>query len=93
MPKRPSENRQFSVRLETERLLLRNMEPADLDFLLNLWTDPEVTLYMGGPRERQALARSLEECVEDPCKDEWDLWPVFEKATGRPVGHCGLLNK
>lgn len=93
MKKEPHENRIFPIRLETERLLLRNMEPEDLDFFLNLWTDPEVTRYMGGPRKREILEPNLKECIENPCKDEWDLWPVIEKASGRPVGHCGLLDK
>jgi len=36
--------------LETGRLILRYQQPADVAFLVELWTDPEVTRYRGGSR-------------------------------------------
>ena len=41
--------------LETERLELRRLQSRDIPSLLDLWTDPEVTAYMGGPRDRDQL--------------------------------------
>lgn len=78
--------------LQTARLLLRSMQPADIPALVALWSDPEVTRYVGGPREPARLAESFEEDLRNP-PAAYDLWPVCEQATGRLVGHCGLLDK
>lgn len=81
------------MRLETERLLLRPFEARDIDALVGLWTDPEVTRFMGGPRDPAELKALFEEDAGDPSSDRYDLWPVEERATGEVVGHCGLLDK
>jgi ribosomal-protein-alanine N-acetyltransferase len=82
-----------STVLETERLLLRGQSASDLPFLIDLWTDPDVTSYLGGPRKRQRLEADLREGSCEPPAGSHDLWPTVERATGRPVGHCGLLRK
>jgi RimJ/RimL family protein N-acetyltransferase len=79
--------------LETQRLILRRLQPSDIEFLIGLWTDPQVTRYMGGPRESRWLQSVFEETARDPYAENYDLWPVVEKATGRLVGHCGLSEK
>lgn len=81
------------VHLETDRLLLRNVMAEDGDFLVRLWTDPEVTRYMGGPRDEKRMREAVEADARNPEKQEFDLWTLVEKETGRPVGHCGLLRK
>lgn len=79
--------------LETERLILRRQQAADVTFLTNLWADPEVTRYMGGPRERRWLQSVFEGTAANPFAERYDLWPVVEKETGQVVGHCGLVDK
>ncbi len=42
--------------LYTERLVLRRLQSAsEIAALLDLWTDPEVTAFIGGPRNREDL--------------------------------------
>jgi ribosomal-protein-alanine N-acetyltransferase len=82
-----------SIILETERLILRYQQASDVAFLVDLWADPEVTRYMGGPRDRDPLRSELEEITQNPYAERYDLWPVIEKETGQPVGNCGLLDK
>ena len=79
--------------LETERLRLSRLQPSNVSALVDIWSDPDVTRYMGGPRDRAKLEAIFEEEVKDPCADEYNLWPVEEKQTGKVVGDCGLLNK
>lgn len=78
--------------IETSRLRIRPMAAGDLLALVALWTDPEVTRYMGGPREPVALAMSLAEDLQ-PATSAYNLWPVEERVTGELVGHCGILDK
>jgi RimJ/RimL family protein N-acetyltransferase len=79
--------------LETERLILRRQQASDVTPLVELWADPEVTRYMGGPRDRERLQSVFEEAARDPYAERHDLWPVVEKETGQVVGQCGLLDK
>ncbi len=79
--------------LETGRLVLRYQQAADVEFLVDLWTDPQVTRYLGGPRDRDWLQSVFEETVKNPSAERYDLWPVIEKKSGLLVGHCGLLDK
>ena len=80
--------------LHTERLVLRRLHSAsEIAALLDLWTDPEVTQFMGGPRNREDLQADFEATLESPNRDEYDLWPLLERDTLRVVGHCGLLHK
>ncbi len=79
--------------LETERLILRLQRAADIDTLINLWSDPAVTHYLGGPRERDWLRTEFEEVGRNPAAEQYDLWPVIEKDSSQLVGNCGLLDK
>ncbi len=80
------------MQLETERLLIRSLQTNDVSALAQLWADPDVVQFMGGPRDYDLVYQSLvEDAGADPPK--FDLWPVLEKASRQIVGHCGLLDK
>lgn len=81
------------VILETERLILRHPMESDVQPLVELWSDPEVTRHLGGPRDQLALRESFEQAAQSPFPDEYDLWPVVERKSGKVVGHSGLLDK
>jgi RimJ/RimL family protein N-acetyltransferase len=81
------------VILETDRLLLRYMLPEDVPFLVALWMDPEVTRFMGGPRDLEILTIELEEKSGNPCSKPFDLWILVEKTTGQMIGQSGLLQR
>ncbi len=48
---------------------------------------------MGGPRDFTDIRVVLEEEARAGTQAEIALWPVVEKASGRVIGHCGLLEK
>ena len=81
------------MRNETERLVIRPVEASDAAVLAALWSDPEVTRYMGGPRDFEKVREQLMSDVRAGVFHPFDLWPVVEKATGRVVGDCGLIEK
>lgn len=80
------------MHLDTPRLSIRPLTPDAVQPLVALWADAEVTRYMGGPRDPAALADSIRAAAETPPRP-YDLWPVYEKSSGRLVGHCGFLEK
>lgn len=79
--------------LETPRLRLHHTRHADIPELIALWTDPEVTRYMGGPRDEAMLRKVFSDAADDPFAEAYDLWPLEVKATREVIGDCGLLQK
>ena len=79
--------------VETDRLIVRPLEAGDVEALARLWSDAAATAYMGGPRRFDEVCRSLQADLALPEPPAFDLWPTIEKASGRLVGHCGLLDK
>ena len=79
--------------LETDRLILKRLQVGDIASLVELWTDPEVTYYMGGPRDKEWLMSEFEKTAGEPLAEQYDLWPLVEKRTGKVVGQCGLIEK
>jgi len=81
------------VRLETERLLLRPLVPADVEPEVRLWADPDVTRFMGGPREPETVRRILEGEIEAPPEGPLGQWPVVDRGSEEFIGDCGLVAK
>lgn len=79
--------------VETERLIVRALAPEDVEPLAKLWGDSAVTAYLGGPRQADDVSRILrgELALTEP--PSFNQWPTFEKASGRLVGDCGLIEK
>ena len=79
--------------LETDRLILRNLEIEDLDALWMLYCDPEITRYI--PDAPRSYEEAREELVwhmhGHPRHPELGLWATIHKETGRFIGRCGLL--
>jgi len=79
--------------LTTERLGLRRFTPADFDWLVALYGDPDVTRFLGGVKtsaQTQAFldTRVLQYYDENP---GLGIWMTVERATGQRVGFH-LLN-
>jgi len=81
------------MRLETERLLLRSLQREDIDRLVELWSDPDVTRFLGGPRDPERVRSILEEELAAPPHDRFGQWPLIEKESGATIGDCGLTEK
>ena len=80
------------MKIETKRLVIRELRGADVPALAELWTDADAARYMGGPRKYDEVFQNLLEDVRSGQAD-LDLWPVIEKETGTVVGHFGILDK
>ena len=79
--------------LETERLILRRLEPGDLDSLYALYRDPDIRRYF--PEGTLTYAETKEELEwflnGHPNHPELGLWATIHKPTGEFIGRCGLL--
>jgi ribosomal-protein-alanine N-acetyltransferase len=81
------------VVLNTERLLLRHLEPEDLEPLYALYRDPEIRQYYpDGTRTLSETKEELEWFLRGhPHRPELGLWATVERSSGEFLGRCGLL--
>ena len=77
-------------RLRSTRLGIGTWTSADLDLALELWGDPDVARYMGGPFSAGQVADRLEREVDTYERLGLQYWPLFLLATGEHVGCCGV---
>lgn len=79
--------------LETQHLILRRLQPTDLDDLFNLYCDPDVRRYI--PDAPNNYAETQEELAwflnGHPEQPELGLWATIHKQSHRFIGRCGLL--
>lgn len=80
----------MDVFLETERLILRPFTPADIDNLVDLNSDPEVTFYINGGKP---ISREDNETIYLPAylayhqrHQGYGFWAIEEKSTGSFLG-------
>lgn len=80
------------MHIETDRLIIRPLQQTDAPTLAEIWSNLDVTRFMGGPRNYAEVLESLEQDAAGPGL-VFDLWAVLEKYSGGIIGHCGLLDK
>ena len=78
--------------IETERLTMRPLSPDDIDDIVRLYGDPEVTRFItGGVHSRQMAQTWLDEQVAS-----WQrylkigMFRVADRVTGEFLGRCGV---
>ncbi len=77
--------------LETARLTLRGHRPEDFAECVAMWSDPEVTRYIGGrPQSREEVWTKLLRYVGHWAVQGFGFWVVRERSTGRLVGEVGV---
>ena len=74
----------------TERLVLRDWVPGDLDALLALHADPQVSYWLAGSLSRDAAAASIESMMRFNAEHGWGVRAVCLTAAGPPIGAAGL---
>src|SRR6266513_5824721 len=78
------------VVIETKRLLLRQMEPEDLDVFAELLGSPQVMRYYPRPKTRPEAEAWIEANRRRYERDGYGLWTLLPKADGSFAGDCGL---
>ena len=76
--------------LETERLLLRQLEDTDFDALAAILRDPQVMYAYEHGFSVEEVRQWLERQQERYEKYGFGLWAIVEKSTGRMIGQCGV---
>jgi len=77
--------------LESERLIFRPHELADLDGFCSMEMDPDVRRYVGGyPRSREDAERKFPYGQLQEGYGRLGVWATVLKSNGQCIGRCGL---
>jgi ribosomal-protein-alanine N-acetyltransferase len=77
--------------LESERMLFRPHEAADLEAFCAMEQDPDVRRYVGGaPRPREVAEERFWNRTMQRVDDRLAMWACVLKANGDYIGRCGL---
>jgi len=78
--------------LETERLVLRPPEIADLDAWAEMMADEETARFVGGAMPRESVFRVLATMTGHWALLGFGMFSVIEKSSGRWIGRLGPWN-
>lgn len=78
--------------IETERIILRELEDSDIDLLAEIYADIEVMRYIGKGivLTYEQAKRSIANWIKYYEKFGFGNWAAIEKESGRFIGLCGL---
>jgi len=79
--------------IETERLVLRDLEPDDVEVIAAIFADEETMRFIGagGVLGRDIAVRTIERERRQYEEHGWGQWATVERQTGRCIGLCGLI--
>ena len=79
--------------LETERLLLREFVPEDVDALAAVLSDPETMRYYPAVLDRAGVAAWIDRNRRRYADAGHGLWAMILKSNGEVIGDCGLTRQ
>src|SRR5829696_6543688 len=78
------------VKINTERLVLRDWQESDLPPWVAMNADPQVREHLGPPLTAEDAAASLRGFQEDLDRNGFGFWAVEVRASGEFIGFAGL---
>ncbi len=76
--------------LETERLVLRRMEMADVDDLMGIFSDPVAMRYYPATKGREEAEAWVRWTLQSYSEHGFGQWVAILKDSGEFAGQCGL---
>jgi RimJ/RimL family protein N-acetyltransferase len=77
--------------LETERLMLRELQKFDIDFVAEMLADPEVMRFYPKCYSREEAQDWLDRNLKRYAETGHGLWLVSDRVTGDPIGQVGVV--
>ena len=78
--------------LQTDRLLLRQLNLDDTDFIFRHFSDPKITEYLldEPPLANIEEARAIITFFQNPERNTYHRWGIIRKTDHRIIGTCGF---
>ena len=78
------------MKLETERLILRQLTMNDFEALHEILSDPETMRHYPAPFNKEKTKNWIHWNLDNYRRYGFGLWAVVLKRTGQFIGDCGL---
>jgi RimJ/RimL family protein N-acetyltransferase len=75
----------------TDRLLLRELDLDDVDFLFEVLGDPVSMRYYSAPFDRDRVVAWIDGARRSYRENGYGLWAVIRRSDGRFLGDCGPM--
>jgi RimJ/RimL family protein N-acetyltransferase len=79
--------------IESDRLVLRKARDTDREGIIEVLTDPEVRVYLGGPRPREGVEQFLDRAGTASATAAAGSYIIADRQTDRLVGTLGLSRR
>ena len=79
--------------LQSDRLVLRQINSQDAEALFEIYSNKEVMLYFDDRNafENMSEAEEMAKGYEEGLKNKWEMrWGIVQKETGKLIGTCGF---
>lgn len=76
--------------IETSRLLLRQLNSADLNDLCRIYANPEIMKYIGETKTKQQVKKYINMMLESWEKNNLGMWAIIFKSNGHFIGDGGI---
>lgn len=89
-------NHKGTIKIETERLILRRFTMKDAEAMFNNWaSDEKVTEFLRWPvhQTMDITKKVLQEWVKSYKKDDFYLWAIVLKELREPIGSISVVGK
>lgn len=82
----------MKIQLETERLLIREIQETDLEDFFEMDSDPAVHVYIDQSpvKSKEEMAEIIQLIQKQYVENGIGRWAVLDKETGEMLGWCGL---
>ena len=80
-----------NLELVSARLFLRPLRESDVDLVLELFTDPEMMEYAGGPVKSERIRTGMAASVQRGADGSIGVWCICKAQTKEPIGTIALL--
>lgn len=78
------------MKMETKRLILRELTMEDFDALHGILSEPEIMRHYPAPFSEEQTRRWIMRNMERYAELGFGLWAVILKETGELIGDCGI---
>ena len=81
----------MNLELHSERLTLKPITSAELDLCLEMFTDPQVLGYAGGPLPRTVIEQKMDDWTKRGGEGCIGIWCISDRESGERFGTVALL--
>ena len=78
------------MKMETKRLILRELTMDDFDSLHSILSDPQIMQYYPSPFDEEKTRNWIRRNIRRYTELGFGLWAVILKETGELIGDCGV---